>query len=90
MNERIKSSDRLGWTPVVITPEMVGHTLPIYTAIEMKKEGYKPSGKAQIEHVEAQQRFCDLVTNAGGIAGIVDSSQAAVRLIKNWLQSFGE
>ena len=90
MNSRIKSSDLIGFTPVTITSEMVGSTVAVFTAIETKEEGYKPSGVKQKAHYEAQKRFCDKVSAKGGIAGIVDSSQAAVKLIKNWLQSFGE
>jgi len=90
MNKNIKSSDYIGITPVVITPKMVGRTVAVFTAIETKKEGYKPSGKAQIEHHAAQQRFCDLVLRNGGIAGIVDSSEKAVELIKEWLAQANE
>lgn len=85
MNQHTKSSDRVGWTPIEITPEMVGKTVPVFTSIEMKKGGYKPSGKAELDHIAAQQRFCDTVTRAGGIAGIVDSAEKAVDLVKNWL-----
>jgi len=90
MNKNIKSSDYIGMAPVVITPEMVGRTVAVFTAIETKKEGYKPSGKAQAEHHAAQQRFCDLVLRNGGIAGIVDSSEKAVELIKEWLAQANE
>lgn len=86
MNKRVKSSDLIGWTPVVITPEMVGKTIAVYTALETKEEGYKPSGVKQIEHYEAQQRFCGIVAKAGGISGIVDSGKAALDVIKKWLQ----
>lgn len=85
MNQHTKSSDRIGWTPVVITEEMVGKTVAVFTAIEMKEEGYKPSSKKQHDHIAAQQRFCDTVTRAGGIAGIVDSAEKAVDLVKSWL-----
>lgn len=85
MNNHTKSSDRVGWTPVTITENMVGKTVAVFTAIEMKKENYKPSGKAQNEHFEAQQRFCNTVTRAGGIGGIVRSAGAALALITNYI-----
>lgn len=88
MNQHIKSSDLIGFTPVVVTAEMVGKTIPVFTAIETKEEGYVPRGKAQQSHYEAQDRFCDRVRAHGGIAGIVDSGAAAVELVRKWLQSF--
>lgn len=86
MNKHTKSSDRIGWTPVVITQEMVGKEIAVFTAIEMKKEGYKPSGKAQVEHYEAQQKFCNSVSRAFGIAGIADSAKAALAIIENYIK----
>ena len=85
-----RSSDEIGWTPVVITQSMVGHTLPVFTAIEMKKEGYKPSGKKDTEHYNAQQAFCNAVTKHGGIAGIVDCRKKAVELVQNWLNKYAD
>ena len=88
-NSKMKSSDEIGWTPVIVTQAMVGHTLSVFTAIEMKKEGYKPSGKAGLAHYNAQKAFCDAVTSHGGISGIVDSREKAVDLVQNWLNKFG-
>jgi len=85
MNKYTKSSDLIGLTPVVITQEMVGRTVAVFTAIETKREGYEPVGNEQVDHYTAQQRFCDLVLRNGGIAGIVDSSEKAVGVIKEWL-----
>jgi len=85
MNKMHKSGDRIGWTPVTVTPEMVGKTVAVFTSVEMKEEGYKPSGKAQIEHYEAQRRWADKVDQANGIAGIVDSPEKAVQLVTDWL-----
>ena len=86
MNTATKSSDRIGWTIVEITPEMVGRKVAVFTAIEMKKEGYKPSGKAANSHYAAQQNFCNTVKKAGGIAGIIDSAEKGVLLVRHWLQ----
>ncbi len=85
MNKVTKSSDRIGWTVVEITPEMVGKSVAVFTAVEMKKEGYKPSGKAATAHFHAQLNFCNTVSKAGGIASIVDSAEKGVDLINQWL-----
>lgn len=55
-------SDLIGWMPVEITPEMVGKTLAVYTAVETKT----PRGRATAE----QKQFLDVVSQSGGRAGI--------------------
>jgi hypothetical protein len=59
------SSDLIGIKPTVITPEMVGKTVAIFTAIEVKT----PTGKATPEQIH----FIDRVKALGGIAGIARS-----------------
>lgn len=56
------SSDLIGWTEVIITSEMVGKKVAIFTAIEVKKKGGKVS--------EEQQKFINIVNDAGGIGKI--------------------
>jgi hypothetical protein len=56
------SSDLIGWTPVTITPDMVGTTIAVFTAVEVK------TGRVRV--TEAQTRFLDAVTAAGGIARV--------------------
>lgn len=68
-NEKCKSSDYIGITPVVIGPEHVGMTLGVFTALETKKPGWRliPSDKRG----HAQAKFHDLVRAVGGFAGFV-------------------
>ena len=70
-------ADLLGWSTVTVTPEMVGQTLPVFTAIETKRS---KGGRAS----EAQLNFVAQVTKAGGIAGIANSVEAAHAIIANW------
>lgn len=56
------SSDLIGWTEVIVTPEMVGKKIAVFTAVEVKKEG----GRATKE----QKLFIDIVNDAGGIGKI--------------------
>jgi len=58
------SSDLIGWTQVRVTDEMVGKTLAIFTAIEVKADT-KPS--------KEQVAFGKAVKNSGGIAAVVKS-----------------
>ena len=54
------SSDSLGWAPVVITPEMVGRTVAVFTAVEIK------TGKVPV--TKEQKAFLNAVRSQGGIA----------------------
>lgn len=62
-------SDTIGWTSKIVTDEMVGEKIAIFTAIEVKRE----RGKATAE----QQNFIDQVNSAGGLAGVARSADEA-------------
>lgn len=70
----VGSSDLIGWTPVVITPDMVGSTVAVFTACEVKT----PTGRA----TEAQLNFIAQVLRAGGLAGIARSPADAVAITR--------
>lgn len=69
------SSDLIGWTPVVITPDMVGKKVAVFTAVEVKK----PNGRA----TQSQINFINNVKSDGGISGIARSHEEAVNLVKS-------
>lgn len=66
-------SDLIGLKRVVITPEMIGKTLAVFAAVEVKTE----TGRVRPE----QAHFIDFVSSFGGIAGVVRSPEEAVRLV---------
>lgn len=66
-------SDLIGWTPVTITADMVGKTLAVFTACEVKTPTGKPSSD--------QLNFIAQVLRAGGFAGIARSSSDALHII---------
>jgi len=66
-------ADIIGFKSVIVTPEMVGEKLAIFLAVEVKNE----SGRVRPE----QKRFLDVVSDAGGIAGIVRSPEDALALV---------
>jgi hypothetical protein len=70
----VGSSDLIGLTPVVITPELVGRTLAVFTAIEVKNERGKPT--------DAQERFIGRIIELGGIAGVARSVDDAMAVIE--------
>lgn len=55
----VGSSDLIGWAPVVITPEMVGQTVAVFTAVEAKCRAVATS---------EQIAFLNAVHAAGGRA----------------------
>jgi len=68
-NEQIKSSDLIGITTVVITPDMVGKRVGVFTAHEIKRPGWHltPGNKRG----QAQLRYINIVREAAGFAGFV-------------------
>jgi len=66
-------SDIIGIRPTVITQDMVGQTVGVFLADEVKT----PTGRPTKE----QLRFIEAVNNAGGIAGIARSVSDALELI---------
>ena len=66
-------SDLIGWTPVEITPDMVGTRLAVFTALEIKTA----KGRATKE----QEAFVAAVKRAGGIAEIVRSEEEAEKTV---------
>lgn len=76
-NQAFKSSDLIGWTEIVVTPEMIGQRLAIFTAIEVKSEKWKPS---KDEREEKQNNFIKWVKSRGGIASMVNSVEEFVKV----------
>lgn len=69
----VGSSDLIGWTPTEITADMVGRTLAVFTAIEVKSA----TGSATKE----QENFIERVRAVGGVAGVARSEGDALDLI---------
>ena len=67
-------SDVFGITPITITEDDVGKTVGVFTAIEIKRPGNKPTPE--------QVNFLRVVTERGGLAGIAHSAEEAVQIIK--------
>lgn len=79
-SEHIKSSDLIGFKTIMITPEMVGQKVAVFTAIEVKKQGWKynPNDKREA----AQFNFMNWVVTMGGIAGFASSVDEFKTLVK--------
>lgn len=76
----LSSSDYIGIRPVLITPDMVGQVLGVFTAVEMKKEGFKFNKNDK--HLLNQKIFIDIVKQYGGFAGFASSVEDFYRIIR--------
>lgn len=73
------SSDLIGWTPVKITQQMVGKTVAVFTAVEVKTE----TGHAS----EVQKNFLETIKSTGGIGLIGRSDESVIEGIHNQIQA---
>jgi len=73
------SSDIIGCTPIVVTNKMVGKTVGVFTAIEVKSDKGKPT--------KEQSSFIEMVKNNGGISGIARSDKESLQIIQNYVES---
>jgi len=67
------SSDLIGLRTIVITPDMVGQRVAVFSAIEVKDRG-RPT--------EQQQAFITMVQQAGGLAGVARSIPDALSILR--------
>lgn len=67
-------SDLFGATPIKITDDMVGQTLAVFTAIEVKSA----TGRVSMR----QERFLDAVARVGGFGGVARSVDDALRILR--------
>lgn len=70
------AGDLIGWTPVVITPEMVGRTVAVFTSLEVK------TARGRVSSV--QQHWIDTVAGQGGISGVARSGEEALEIIRSY------
>ena len=68
------ASDLIGFTPVVITQEMVGQTIAIVTCIEVKTADGRVS--------KEQQDFTNFVRQSGGFGGIARNAEDARKIMR--------
>lgn len=73
----IGACDLPGWTSVVITPEMIGRTVAVFTSIECK-----PTKGGRVS--KEQANWMEQVQKAGGIAGVANSPESALKIIDQW------
>ena len=67
-------ADLIGWKTITITPEMVGQKIAQFVGLEVKSA----TGRIRPE----QENFLRVLKAAGGLCGIVRSTQDALGLLK--------
>lgn len=72
LNAVVKSSDLIGITKTLVTPEMVGDYVGVFTARETKRSDWQYRGTKE---EEAQLRFIQLVATQGGDARFTNGSE---------------
>lgn len=71
------SSDLVGWTRVVVTHDMVGRPVAVFTAVEVKV----PGARTEPERLQKQRGFVDAVRRDGGRAGFATTEKEAQDII---------
>jgi len=81
-NRHIKSSDLIGMTTVVVTSDMIGRRVAVFTAAECKRSDWQFSQAD--ERACAQLRFHEIVRAAGGFAGFVQKPGDLLANVLRW------
>lgn len=88
--ETYRTGDYVGFTPITITPEMVGQTLAVFTNIECKAPDFKEKLHYNPKQRECQQdNFNKLVRHHGGIAGFACKWQDVDKMMIDFYESLG-
>ena len=86
LNQELKTGDFVGWTPLTITADMVGKQVAIFTNIEAKAFGFKERDNYNPNTREyGQNKFNQLVIDAGGLAGFATGSADIDKLIQEYV-----
>lgn len=67
-------SDLLGWETIEVTPDMVGTKVAVFCAIEVKRPGESATPE--------QLDFINMVVSAGGRAGVAESPEIALDIMR--------
>jgi hypothetical protein len=81
-NAHMKSSDYIGITRVVITPEMVGKTVGVFTAVEVKEPNWTWSGT---ERELAQEKYIKVIQSHGSIGFFAKSVDDYINGIEDYI-----
>lgn len=77
------SGDLVGWTRVVVTPDMVGQTLAVFASVEVKDEHWRSTPSFErSDRGMAQAAWARAVEGAGGRSGRAQSVEEALGILR--------
>ena len=79
LNAVFKTPDLIGWTSVMVTPEMVGTKVAVFTGIEVKDPNW--SLKLGDKHAQAQGACLAKILDSGGYAAFVTNAKQLAGVI---------
>ena len=81
-NDEYKSSDLIGFMPVIIAKEMVGKKVAIFIAAEVKRSSWK---YMSTDREVAQKKFLDVVNLNGGLGIFVNSVDSYLKQSRDYI-----
>lgn len=89
--DNYRTGDDVGFLPIVVTPEMVGHTIAVFVNAEYKKLDFKEKLHYNPKTREyGQNNFNILVRQNGGIAGFARKWEDVDKMITDFYNQFQE
>ena len=74
LNRQLKSSDLIGWRPLLVTPDMVGQVVAQFVSVEVKDDDWqfpRPTNKAEYARCDAQRRWLRMALADGAFGGFM-------------------
>ena len=74
LNRQIKSSDLIGWRPLLITPDMVGQVVAQFASVEVKDDDWqfpRPTNRSEYARCDAQRRWLRMALADGAFGGFM-------------------
>ena len=92
--DEIKFGDYIGVTPIIITPDMVGKVVGVFTNIDIKPKGALDAtlrkAKKPKTREAAQLKAIELVRGYGGFAGFCTSGEDLNNLLKEFFKGISK
>ena len=74
LNRQLKSSDLIGWRPLLVTPDMVGQAVAQFVSVEVKDDGWRfprPTNRSEYARCDAQRRWLRMALADGAFGGFM-------------------
>ena len=86
-NKQLKFGDYIGFTSIIITPDMVGQKIAVFTNLEIKPEGAMQKTMTAAASLGSRENLqwetCNFVKDYGGFAGFV-TNEKDVQQVLTW------